>query len=187
MANIIIKNLNGMMFETDESNFRNYEPYGSTLATQKEWEEYCNPNVVATVEANETPVKIEEAPKTDEVVPTPEVKFAPDPQVEPISEVKAEIKFAPEPEPVLETKSETKTDEVTAETETDAPAPKEETAETEPEPVTEEAPKEKPLSKMVRAELVAKLLEVNPHFVAIEDATNDEIRTEIKQALIDQA
>jgi hypothetical protein len=172
MANIIIKNLNGTLFETDESNFRNYEPYGSTLATQKEWEEYCNPNVVATVEADETPVKTEEAPKTDEIVPTPEVKFAPEPQVEPISEVKPEIKFAPEPEPVLEVKSETKTDEVTAETE--------------PEPVTEEAPKEKPLSKMVRAELVAKLLEVNPHFVAIEDATNDEIRTEIKQALIDQ-
>ena len=123
MAKILIKNQNGTMFEADESNFRNYEPYGSVIATKSEWEEYCNPSGVVTVEA-------EEAPKTEEVTePTPAVE-----------DVKDEV---------------VPTDEV----------------------------KEKPISRMNRAELVAKLLDVNPHFPAIEDATNDEIRTEIKQAL----
>jgi hypothetical protein len=47
------------------------------------------------------------------------------------------------------------------------------------------APKEKPLSKMVRAELVAKLLEVNPDFPALESATNAQIKQEIEQALVE--
>jgi hypothetical protein len=93
--------------------------------------------------------------------------------------------IVPEVKSEVEAKVETP---VTAPTADEAPAtdevktdPVPATNETEPTPAVE--PKEKPLSRMNRAELVAKLLEVNPHFPAIEDATNAEIKKEIEQAL----
>lgn len=123
-----IKHLSGLIFEGSDAQLREYSSYGSVEATAEEWDEYCHPGVVATVEA------VEET-KTDEVIPAPEV--------------------TPETPVVEKGKVETTT-----------------------EPVVESVN----LTDLTKEELKAKLLEVNPHFPAIEKATKAEIIKEIEQA-----
>lgn len=73
---IIVKHLNGLMFESTQVEFdKNYGQYGSTIATEQEWRDYCHPNVVATVEAIEDPEALEtDLPPQDPKTETPKAK-----------------------------------------------------------------------------------------------------------------